>query len=427
MTVVPSPGRLSISMEPPCSMTTLRAMARPRPVPLPGSLVVKKGSKTCSRWAGLMPQPLSLTVKPTVPGERRQRRRISPPAGTASSALLKRVSSRVSSRLRSAKTSCPRPSEVSTVRLALAREDGGLEEAGDGFDHGGEILRRLLHRHGAGEIEQALHEVAAELEALFDARQIGIEGGAGGVLADQLGADEQRGERGIQVMRSAGGHLPHAGELFDLDHLAAPAHALADVAGDFEKTQRAGPFAKRQQAELNLEGLAVSGLAQGFDIEHGDAVLHAAEEVLEFGGFRGGENGEARAQDFVASVAVHAFGGSVPFEDAQFGIIEDDGAGKGFQQSTVEVARAAQVGLAFSALAKHKPGGPEGQQQRRGDTARDVEVMQRDVVGIAEESVFDQFPSRQNHRDDSDAGERQGRPEPPFFRHRADDGAGAFA
>ena len=86
---------------------------------------------------------------------------------------------------------------------------------------------------------------------------------------------------------------------------------------------------------MDLECLAASGLAQGFDIEHGDAVLHAAEEVVEFGGFRGGQDGEARTQDFLARVAVHAFGGGVPFEDAQFGVIEDDGAGKGFQQSAI--------------------------------------------------------------------------------------------
>src|ERR1035438_4026369 len=96
---------------------------------------------------------------------------------------------------------------------------------------------------------------------------------------------------------------------------------------------------------------------------------------LEFGGFRGGEDGQARTQDFFARVAVHAFGGSVPFEHAQVGIVEDDGAGEGFQQSAVQVARAAQVGLAFPALAKHKPGGPEGQKKRRGDTARDVEAV----------------------------------------------------
>ena len=37
-------------------------MLSPRPVPLPGGLVVKNGSKTCSSTSGGMPQPLSLTA-----------------------------------------------------------------------------------------------------------------------------------------------------------------------------------------------------------------------------------------------------------------------------------------------------------------------------------------------------------------------------
>src|SRR6267142_1881723 len=40
-------------------------MARPSPVPLPRSLVVKKGSKIRARSSGGMPLPVSLTVKRT--------------------------------------------------------------------------------------------------------------------------------------------------------------------------------------------------------------------------------------------------------------------------------------------------------------------------------------------------------------------------
>ena len=40
---------------------TLRAMARPWPVPLPTGWVVKKGSKTLSRMASGMPRPVSAT------------------------------------------------------------------------------------------------------------------------------------------------------------------------------------------------------------------------------------------------------------------------------------------------------------------------------------------------------------------------------
>ena len=43
--MVPRPGAVSMVMVPLCSSITCRTMASPRPVPLPRSLVVKKGSK----------------------------------------------------------------------------------------------------------------------------------------------------------------------------------------------------------------------------------------------------------------------------------------------------------------------------------------------------------------------------------------------
>ncbi len=42
-----------------------KTMERPRPVPLPISLVVKKGSKIFSITSGLMPVPLSSTSSST--------------------------------------------------------------------------------------------------------------------------------------------------------------------------------------------------------------------------------------------------------------------------------------------------------------------------------------------------------------------------
>ena len=46
--VVPLPGRLSTKMWPPLWLTMPNTVARPRPVPLPKSLVVKNGSKMCA-------------------------------------------------------------------------------------------------------------------------------------------------------------------------------------------------------------------------------------------------------------------------------------------------------------------------------------------------------------------------------------------
>ena len=69
MNVVPLPTSLSKVKVPPCLVTTTdRAMASPCPVPLPTSLVVKKGSNTRFRIASGIPDPESVTsMRATLP------------------------------------------------------------------------------------------------------------------------------------------------------------------------------------------------------------------------------------------------------------------------------------------------------------------------------------------------------------------------
>src|SRR5208283_2457282 len=55
----PPPGAEDTSMLPPCSRSTVLQMLSPRPVPRPGRLVVKKGSKMCARFSGAIPGPSS--------------------------------------------------------------------------------------------------------------------------------------------------------------------------------------------------------------------------------------------------------------------------------------------------------------------------------------------------------------------------------
>ena len=59
---VPLPTSLKTSMVPPLRVTMLSTVGRPSPVPLPGSLVVKKGSKIRALVSPSMPQPLSLNA-----------------------------------------------------------------------------------------------------------------------------------------------------------------------------------------------------------------------------------------------------------------------------------------------------------------------------------------------------------------------------
>ena len=49
MNVVPSPSAVSTRISPPYFITSRRAMVRPKPVPWPGALVVKNGSKIFER------------------------------------------------------------------------------------------------------------------------------------------------------------------------------------------------------------------------------------------------------------------------------------------------------------------------------------------------------------------------------------------
>ena len=57
------PGCVLTSIDPPCCLTTMSwLMERPRPVPSPAGLVVKKGLNIFSFTSGGMPVPLSRIV-----------------------------------------------------------------------------------------------------------------------------------------------------------------------------------------------------------------------------------------------------------------------------------------------------------------------------------------------------------------------------
>jgi hypothetical protein len=63
--VVPRPTALSIARYPPACLTMPYTVARPSPVPSPGSFVVKKGSKMWGRTESSIPQPESATERST--------------------------------------------------------------------------------------------------------------------------------------------------------------------------------------------------------------------------------------------------------------------------------------------------------------------------------------------------------------------------
>ena len=87
------PGSLSTWMWPPLCLTMPYTVARPSPVPLPGSLVVKNGSKMRARVASSMPVPVSVTASIDV-AARSARRACAESASSSSTFAVSIVSRR---------------------------------------------------------------------------------------------------------------------------------------------------------------------------------------------------------------------------------------------------------------------------------------------------------------------------------------------
>src|SRR3954447_9254211 len=134
--VEPWPSTERTEIAPPASRTMSWAVARPRPVPLPASLVVKNGSKTRAATSGGMPLPSSVTAIDTywpavMPCGRassgvRSTADVStimrPPAGIASRALTARLSRTCSSLVGSTLTR-QRPVDSRISRSMSARKE----------------------------------------------------------------------------------------------------------------------------------------------------------------------------------------------------------------------------------------------------------------------------------------------------------------
>src|SRR5207249_1161837 len=91
--VAPSPGGLTTEIVPPCSCMIPYVMDRPRPVPLPTSLVVKNGSKIRRPSPGGIPFPVSAKATSTAsePTEPMMRIALRGESATASRAFVNRL------------------------------------------------------------------------------------------------------------------------------------------------------------------------------------------------------------------------------------------------------------------------------------------------------------------------------------------------
>ena len=138
----------------------------PSPVPRPGALVVKNGSKIRSRTSGGIPPPVSLTSitshsvaagwpgsRPTSSRRRDRRKRSAPPSGIASRALTARLVNTCRSWLGSALTG-------NDPALGVERDaDRGRQRALEQLD-------RLLHQAGQIQRLQRRRRLPAEVEDL---------------------------------------------------------------------------------------------------------------------------------------------------------------------------------------------------------------------------------------------------------------------
>src|SRR5207237_6267664 len=91
--VAPSPGGLTTEIVPPCSLMIPYVMDRPRPVPLPTSLVVKNGSKIRGSSPGGIPAPVSVNATSTIadPTEPEMRIALRGESATASRPFVNRL------------------------------------------------------------------------------------------------------------------------------------------------------------------------------------------------------------------------------------------------------------------------------------------------------------------------------------------------
>ena len=182
------------------------------------------------------------------------------------------------------------------------------------------------------------------------------------------------------------------------------------------KSFRPGPLPKRKQAQLDLEAGAVNVPALGLDVQNLLSGSDLAQERFELRLPFRRDRGDRLPDDFRFAEPVEALRRGVPFDDLERAVVEGNGAGRRLQKTPVMFPRAAQLLLAPAPLPHHVPGRPRGEQQRRRHAPRDVEVMERGVIHLAEQTGFQEFPDGEHESDDAGARERQRRPEPPRLR-----------
>jgi hypothetical protein len=224
-----------------------------------------------------------------------------------------------------------------------------VEELGNVSNQDVEVEGLELHFHfamlNAGHVQQIVDEpgfqfdVAADDIELF--AEVGIETG---IITEQGGSDEDGVQRRAELMAEDGDEivLGGVGILGDSACLLGGVHGGGEVAlGAFSVGDVAGDFGDGdcfsvaildgRDGDGDVDRSSVPGDAFGFDVF---AVI-AGEKALDHVGllgcaFRGNENRDRAANDFMGGVSQKAFGSGVPTEDGSVELFGDDGIVGGF-------------------------------------------------------------------------------------------------
>ena len=251
MTLVPRPGADSMSTVPPESVTMPCTVASPRPVPWPGSLVVKKGSKARSRTSSAMPVPSSTTVMRTPSATPATAIASVPPSGIASRALTARLTSTCSSCARSASTGSRPGPDRDAQRDALAQR--AVEQALEVAQQAADVEHLGLDHLAAAEHEQLARERRGAVGRAPDLLDVVADRVVGGQLArGEADAGEDHRQQVVEVVGDAARELADALQalglgqaMLELGALLGAAAALGDVGGDGDHR---GDVARRRRA-----------------------------------------------------------------------------------------------------------------------------------------------------------------------------------
>ncbi len=230
--VAPWPRAERKRILPPCSLMMPWQIDRPRPVPSPSALVVKKGSKTRACSSSGMPGPSSVISTAMPSSQVRACTRTVPPRpvpAIACAALLMTLRKTCWSWLGLPSTG-GRPSSTVSCDSTLRPMSWLLSSWRVRSRIGPDVHHPAILLLAPGESQQVSHDARGALRlVLDDADRLDQAGRRLARLAEKVGEAQHRGEGVVQLVGHAGDELADGRQLFRLDQLFLEALGFGDV------------------------------------------------------------------------------------------------------------------------------------------------------------------------------------------------------